>query len=126
MSTPQSVHVTDPICSLYFPATHSEHVPPLGPVDPALQEQFVAWLLAPGALESVGHAAHVEAVVAPDAVEYVPFSQLVHAAAPVCSLYVPATHSEHEPPSDPDDPALHEQFVAWMLARGEVELSGHL
>ena len=29
---PQSVHAVEPVTSLYFPATHAAHGPPLGPV----------------------------------------------------------------------------------------------
>ena len=32
----QSTHAVDPASDLYLPATHSEHGPPSGPVDPAI------------------------------------------------------------------------------------------
>ena len=35
----QLLHVAGPVIALYFPATHSEHVPPSGPVEPASQTQ---------------------------------------------------------------------------------------
>ena len=34
----QLLHVAGPVIALYFPATHSEHVPPSGPVYPGLHE----------------------------------------------------------------------------------------
>jgi hypothetical protein len=39
----QSVHRDDPVNDLYFPATHAVHLPPFGPVHPALQVQPLAW-----------------------------------------------------------------------------------
>jgi hypothetical protein len=41
MLTPQSVHATEPVAVLYFPAAHAVHVPPLGPVYPTLHWQCV-------------------------------------------------------------------------------------
>ena len=35
MPVPQSVHATEPMASLYFPAAHAEQFPPSGPVYPA-------------------------------------------------------------------------------------------
>jgi hypothetical protein len=37
----QFVHVAVPLTVLYFPAPHAMHVPPLGPVNPRLQKQWV-------------------------------------------------------------------------------------
>jgi hypothetical protein len=31
-----AVHAAGPVASLYFPASHAVHVPPFGPVNPAL------------------------------------------------------------------------------------------
>jgi hypothetical protein len=36
---PQSVHRALPVAVLYFPAEHTVHVPPVGPVYPILQRQ---------------------------------------------------------------------------------------
>ena len=44
---------------------------------------------------------------------------------PSSSLYVPATHCVHSPPSDPDEPALQTQSVFSSLAAGPLELDGH-
>jgi hypothetical protein len=55
--------------ALYFPATHAVHVPPLGPVHPALQVQFVKDALPAGEVEFDGQAMHVELAVAPTAIE---------------------------------------------------------
>ena len=35
-----AVHAAGPVASLYLPASHAVHVPPLGPVYPALHAQF--------------------------------------------------------------------------------------
>jgi len=47
----QSVQVAFPFNALYLPATHAVHVPPSGPVDPALQVHAVEEVLPAGALE---------------------------------------------------------------------------
>ena len=54
----QSVHVAFPLTSLYFPATQPVHVPPLGPVNPALHEQSLGSPLCAGAWELVVHGVH--------------------------------------------------------------------
>jgi hypothetical protein len=87
---PQTEHAADPVDALYFPTTHAMHVPPSGPVHPALHVQFVRAALPAGELEFDGQAMHVEVAVAPTAVEYVPAPQLVHRAAPGPVEYVPA------------------------------------
>jgi len=92
--------------------------------DPVLQVQSVDLSLASGALEFVGHAEHVEAVVAPANVEYVPFSQLVHVSDPGAFLYVPAVHSVQEPPSDPLAPALHLHAAMLVLEAFAYEFDG--
>ncbi len=48
----QSMHASDPVEALYLPATHAVHVPPSGPVDPALQVQLVEAELPTGEMES--------------------------------------------------------------------------
>ncbi len=58
----QSVHAAEPVATLYFPATHAAHGPPLGPVYPALQSatiQAALDVLATGDVEPAGHAVHV-------------------------------------------------------------------
>jgi hypothetical protein len=61
---------------------------------------------------------------APLAAEYVPAPQSVHAADPVVTLYFPATHAAHGPPSGPVDPALQVQFAKAPLPGGEFEFDG--
>ena len=56
---PQSVQTADPVDVLYLPATHAAHGPPFGPVDPALQVQFVKAELPAGELEFDGQSLHV-------------------------------------------------------------------
>jgi hypothetical protein len=51
----QSLHATEPVMSLYFPATQNMHGPPSGPVKPLLQVQAVMLELVEGELERVGH-----------------------------------------------------------------------
>jgi hypothetical protein len=108
---PQSVHVADPVDALYFPVAQFAHVPPSGPVHPALQMQLDKVELATGELEFVGQVLHVVLVVAPDAIEYVPAPQSEHVAVPDAILYFPATHRLHGPPSGPVDPALQVQLA---------------
>jgi len=54
-----------------------------------------------------------------------PAAHAVHVALPDAVLYLPATHSEHEPPSGPVEPALHVQSVETKLPDGELEFAGH-
>ena len=63
------------------------HVPPSGPVNPALQVHML-FALHPlhDAPELVGHARHAAADVAASVEEYVPDPQFVHAAEPVALL----------------------------------------
>ena len=71
-------HTALPDASLYVPAPHCAHEPPLGPVKPALQTHAVAAVLPAGDVLEAGHPAH--------------------AALPVCSLYVLAAHGVHNLP----------------------------
>ena len=98
-------------------------MPPSGPVEPTLQVQSDCSSLAAGALEFVGHVWHTSDV-APTVVEYLPSKQSVHKAAPVATLYFPATQFEHEPPFSPVEPALQMQSVSASLAAGAVEFVG--
>ncbi len=65
----QSEQAAFPVNSLYFPATHATYGPPFGPVDPALQVQFVKAELPTGELEFDGQALHVMLDEAPNSVE---------------------------------------------------------
>ena len=42
-----------------------------------------------------GHGKQVASAVAPAVAEFCPATQPVHAALPLCALYVPALHAEH-------------------------------
>jgi hypothetical protein len=53
-------------------------------------------------LEFDGQARHVELLEAPTVVEYAPAPQSVHTADPFVTLYFPATHAVHAPPSGPE------------------------
>jgi hypothetical protein len=109
---------------LYFPAAHAVHEPPFAPVDPALQVQLVEAALLAGELEFDGQSMHVEFAEAPIAVEYVPAAQSEQVAAPLNTLYFPAAHAVHGPPSGPVDPALQVQSVEAALPAGELEFDG--
>ena len=39
LPTGQAIHSAEPVSFVYLPSTHSTHVPPLGPDEPALQVQ---------------------------------------------------------------------------------------
>jgi hypothetical protein len=72
--------------------------------------------------ELAGHATQVSAAVAPTVVEYVPAPQLVHAAEPLASLYVPVAHGAQLLTSGPVYPALQAgliQAALDVLAMGE-------
>ena len=51
---------------------------------------------------------------------------MVHAEAPVASLYVPAPHAVQVPPSGPDQPTLQVQLLKAVLCSGELESAGQL
>ena len=72
-----------------------------------MQTQAATAVLSPGELEFAGHAKQFVTAEAPAEPEYVPAAQLVHPALPPVSLYVPAPHGKHGPPSGPECPALH-------------------
>ena len=42
LPTGQAIHSAEPVWLVYLPATHSTHVPPLGPDEPALHVQSSA------------------------------------------------------------------------------------
>jgi hypothetical protein len=119
------VHAALPVTILYVPTPHGKHVPPSGPVDPALQVQAVRAELKLGELELPGHTRQVDTAVAPAVVEYVPTPQLEQAALPPPSLYVPDPHGEHTPPFRPVYPALQVQAVTAELVLRESAFTGH-
>ena len=71
----QSEQAAVPVNALYFPATQAAHGAPLGPVDPALQVQFIKAALPAGELEFDGQARHDKLDATPTAVEYFPAAQ---------------------------------------------------
>jgi len=84
LDAPQSEHVSVPANALYCPVTHSVHVPPSGPEEPALHLQAPVLLLPAGAMEFGGHERQF---VDADAVEYLPCSQFVQESAELCPTY---------------------------------------
>ena len=81
------------------------HVPPSGPVYPALQAvamQAVLLELPPTEFVLAGHARQFASVVAPTVVEYFPAAQSVQTALPVAILYLPAMQAVHGPPLGPE------------------------
>jgi hypothetical protein len=127
LPAPQSMHEAAPVTTLNFPASHATHVPPFGPVCPALHRQLVTAVLAAAELEDAGQLKHVlsaEAppsaeylpamqplqvlsVQAPGVVEYLPAPQSMHEVAPVTVLNFPAPHATHGPQFGPVWPASH-------------------
>jgi hypothetical protein len=59
----QSVHAALPIVLLNEPAPHCVHVPPFGPVNPALHEQLLESVLPIGLMAFTGQLAHEETPV---------------------------------------------------------------
>jgi hypothetical protein len=70
LPAPQSVHATLPLVVLYFPATQAAHEPPLGPVNPRLQEQLESAALPLGELVFLRQTIHLFSTVSPVLVEY--------------------------------------------------------
>ena len=136
------MHAALPLTVLYVLSAQATHVPPLGPVKPALQVQTVSAALETGEFELAGHAVQTLSTVAPVTVEYLPETQSVHNTLPAVPVYFPAvqdvhvavpgvsenfpaTHCVHVPPLGPDEPALQMQAVSNELEAGEYELAGH-
>ena len=72
---PQSVQTADPVNALYLPATHAVHGPPSAPENPALQVQFVKFVLPAGEAEFGGQSLHK---TDPADSLYLPVGQVVH------------------------------------------------
>ena len=94
-----SVQTALPVAVLYLPATQAVHVPPSGPVYPALQaglKQAVLDVLAWGEVKPAGHARQFDNTDDPTTVEYVPAGQFRHASPLVLViLYFPAVQAVH-------------------------------
>jgi hypothetical protein len=120
----QSEHAADPWTVLNFPGGHATHGPPLDPVNPGLHTQSFFSSLPGGAIEFSGHCSHMS-LVAPTKVEYQSAGQIEHAAGPVATLNVPATHKVHAVvPPPPVLPALHVQSTGLSLAAGALVFAG--
>jgi hypothetical protein len=63
--------------------------------------QSVPMVLPDVAFELDGQLKQVSDVAAPAVLEYLPIAQSVQASDPAESLYLPATHASHAPPSGP-------------------------
>jgi hypothetical protein len=120
---PHSVHVSDPASALYFPATHSEQAPPLGPEEPALHVQLFSVPEPIGEDENVGHATHVVFEVAASECEYVFAAHDMQFDEPRTDLNVPATHATQVCASR-EYPLSHRQEVMVLLPALEFELLG--
>jgi hypothetical protein len=119
----QAVQAAEPLSVLYVPAAHAMHVPPSGPVDPALHRQLVEFGLPLAELEVEGQLEHG---ALPVVALYFPASQSVQTALPTAPLYFPAAHAVHVPPFAPVYPALHVQLARELLELAEVEFEGQL
>ena len=96
-----------PAVCAYFPDGQMKHgALPLEPAYPAMQEQAVDAELPAGEEESVGHAKHVLADVAPVAAENFPAPQSLQASFPDTGLNLPGTQLVHVSPFGPEEPAL--------------------
>jgi len=124
VALPQIVHAAVPGAILYVPSRQGSHVPPFGPLYPALHMHAVCTLLAGGEAENDGQLLHVTIDMAANAPEYVFTPQSVHATDPVDALYFPATQFTHVPPSGPVHPALQVQLDKVELIAGELEFDG--
>ena len=65
----QSEQAAEPLTSLNFPATHAEHTPPSGPVNPALQVHAAIPEPDDAEFEFAGQETHVDTADAPTVVE---------------------------------------------------------
>lgn len=71
----------------------------------------------------LGHALHLDMLVAPSTVEYVSEGQREHTVGPASTLYVPAAQGVHM--RLPVYPGIHLQSVTVLLPFCEVEWRGH-
>ena len=117
----QLEHRALPVVALYFPATHTVHVPPSGPEDPALHRQLVKLGLPLAELEVEGQLEHR---ALPAVSLYFPASQSMQAALSFTLLYIPAAHTVHVPPFSPAYPALHVQLARELRELAELEFDG--
>jgi hypothetical protein len=126
VALPQFVHAAVPGAILYCPGRQAAHVPPFGPVYPALHMHAVCKLLAGDEAENDGQARHVAIDVAATAPEYVFAPQSVHVPTPDTGLYFPTTHKVQSDGPVPDDPALQVHNAKVPLPDGELEFVGQV
>ena len=121
----QLVHGVVPASILYVPGTQTSHLPPSGPLVPALHVHNSMSYLPSLLFEFAGHNWQISDV-APMLFEYFPSTQNVHAEGPMIVLYVPESQRLQGIPSAPVAPVLHVQSVISLLPVGEFELVGQL
>jgi len=124
VALPQFVHAAVPDAILNWPGRQAAHVPPFGPVYPALHVHAICKLLPEDEAENDGQAMHVAIDVAATAPEYVFAPQSVHVADPFDALYFPVAQFAHVPPSGPVHPALQVQLAKVALPASELEFDG--
>ena len=105
MLSGHDIQLSLPTVALYVPASQSVHDPG-SPVCPGGQP---SWQSLEEVLPSI---------------DDLPSGQSLHAADPDTSLYLPASHAAHAPPSGPVYPTLHVQATTAVLAAGEPESAG--
>ena len=111
---PQSIQRASPTTALNLPGVQAEHWPE--PEYPALQAHAVL----PAAEEELaGQDSQLFSDRAPVAVEKVLALHSEHAALPIASLYLPASHAVHAPPCGPEVPAMQVQLVSSPLPISE-------
>jgi hypothetical protein len=113
LPAPQSVHASEPVTCLCFPAEQAVHALPVYPV---LHRHAVRSDME---VETPGHAKHTDSNLAASVTENFPSPQSVHAPEPVTCLYFPAEQAVH---ALPVYPALHWHAVRFDV---EVETPGH-
>jgi len=89
----QVLQTADPKLALYLPAAHREQLPPSGPVEPAMQVQFVIILLPLPEKLSTGHGSQGASKISAGLVEYFPDAHNIQDEEPFTAFQVPATHA---------------------------------
>jgi len=107
-------HSDDPFTPLNVPGKHATHLPPFGPLYPALQRHPSASELPLSELDRFpdGHVTHS---VPPLMFRYVPSLHRSQAEEPLLALNSPGKHATHCPPSGPLYPALQTQSDTSVL-----------
>jgi hypothetical protein len=117
---PQSIQGASPTSALNLPGVQAEHWPE--PAYPASQAHAVL----PAAEEELaGQDSQVFSDRAPVAVEKVPALHSEHAALPLASLYLLASHAVHAPPCGPEVPAMQAQSTKRLEPAALVVFAGH-